>query len=59
MAKIVHLDMKALFAGKKSFYILDVEHRAKQMISIGTRHNTRHLFLSEVVAEGKRWCFYL
>ncbi len=56
MAEIVHPDMKALLAGKESFHILDAEHRnAKQMISIGTRHNTCHLFLSEVAAERKRW----
>lgn len=55
MAEIVHLDMKALFAGKESLHILDAKHRnAKQMISIGTRHNTCHLFLSEVAAERKR-----
>ena len=56
MAKIVHPDMKPLFTGKESFHILNAEHRnAKQMISIGTRHNTCHLFLSEVAAERKRW----
>lgn len=59
MAEIVHTNMKALFAGKESLHILDVEHRnAKQMISIGTRHNTCHLFLSEVAAERKRRGFY-
>ena len=47
--------MKALFTGKESFHILDAKHRnAKQMISIGTRHNTCHLFLSEITAERKR-----
>ena len=55
MAEIVHADMKALFAGKKCFHILDAKHRnAKQMISIGTRHNTCHLFFSEIAAERKR-----
>lgn len=55
MAEIVHPDMKALLAGKESLHILDAERRnAKQMISIGTRHNTCHLFLSEVAAERKR-----
>lgn len=29
------------------------------MISIGTRHNTCHLFLSEVAAERKRRSFYI
>ena len=59
MAEIVHPDMKALFAGKESFHILDAKHRnAKQMISIGTRHNTCHLFLGEVAAERKRRSFY-
>ena len=59
MAEIVHPDMKALFAGKKSIHILDAEHRnAKQMISIGTRHNTCHLFPGEIAAERKRWSFY-
>ena len=59
MAEIVHLDMKALFAGKESLHILDAKHRnAKQMISIGTRHNTCHLFLGEVAAERKRRSFY-
>ena len=28
------------------------------MISIGTRHNTCHLFLGEIAAERKRWGFY-
>ena len=56
MAEIVHPDMKALLAGKESLHILDAEHRnAKQMISIGTRNNTCHLFLSEIAAERKRW----
>ncbi len=56
MAEIVHADMKALFAGKESFHILDAEHRnVKQMISIGTRHNTCYLFLSEIAAERERW----
>lgn len=56
MAEIVHADMKALFAGKESLHILGAEHRnAKQMISIGTSHNTCHLFLSEVASERKRW----
>ena len=55
MTKIVYPDMKPLFTGKESFHILDAECRnAKQMISIGTRHNTCHLFLSEVAAERKR-----
>ena len=55
MAEIVHADMKALFAGKESLHIFDTKRRnAKQMISIGTRHNTCHLFLSEVAAERKR-----
>ena len=59
MTKIIHPDMKALFAGKESFHILDAKHRnAKQMISIGTRHNTCHLFLGEVAAERKRRSFY-
>lgn len=56
MTKIVYPDMKPLFTGKESFHILDAECRnAKQMISIGTRHNTCHLFLSEVASERKRW----
>ena len=59
MTKIIHPDMKALLAGKESFHILDAKHRnAKQMISIGTRHNTCHLFLGEVAAERKRRSFY-
>ena len=59
MTKIIHPDMKALFTGKESFHILDAKHRnAKQMISIGTRHNTCHLFLGEVAAERKRRSFY-
>ena len=29
------------------------------MISIGTRHNTCHLFLSEIAAERKRRSFYI
>ena len=56
MAKIVYPDMELLFAGKESFHILDAKCRnAKQMISIGTSHNTCHLFSSEVAAERKRW----
>ena len=59
MTKIIHPDMKALLAGKESFHILDANLRnAKQMISIGTRHNTCHLFLGEVAAERKRRSFY-
>ena len=59
MTKIIHPDMKALLAGKESFHILDANlWNAKQMISIGTRHNTCHLFLGEVAAERKRRSFY-
>lgn len=59
MTKIVYPNMKALLAGKESFHILDANlWNAKQMISIGTRHNTCHLFLSEVAAERKRRSFY-
>lgn len=59
MAEIVHADMKALFAGKESLHIFDTKRRnAKQMISIGTKHNTCHLFLSKIAAKRKRRGFY-
>lgn len=53
MAEIVHLDMKALFAGKESLHILDAKHRnAKQMTGIVSCANTYHLFcVSEVCIE--------
>jgi len=35
MAEIVHLDMKALFAGKESLHILDAKHR-KIVLFVGT-----------------------
>ena len=59
MAEIVHPDMKSFFTGKESFHLIDAEHRnTKQMISIGTRHNTYHLFLSEVAVKRKWQNFY-
>ncbi len=46
MADVVHTDSEALLASKKSFHILHTNRRnIEQMVSIGTRHNTCHLFL--------------
>ena len=54
MAHIVYPDMKALLAGKESFHIFDTRGNTKQMVSIGTRHNTCHLFTGEVATERER-----
>lgn len=53
MADIVHPDMKALLAGKESFHILHTHGKTKQMVSIGTRHNTCHLFMGHVATQRK------
>ncbi len=58
MPQVVYPDMKALLAGKESFHILDAHRNRKQMVSIGTRHNTCHLFTAEVAAERKRRSVY-
>ena len=55
MADVIHTDSEALLAGKENFHILHTNRRnIEQMVSIGTRHNTCHLFLSEITAERKR-----
>ena len=46
MADVIHTDSEALLAGKENFHILHTNCRnIEQMVSIGTRHNTCHLFL--------------
>lgn len=54
MPQAVHPDTKALLAGKESFHILHARGKTKQMVSIGTRHNTYHLFMGEVATE-REW----
>lgn len=58
MPVIVYPDTEALLAGKESFHIFDVHRNRKQMVSIGTRHNTCHLFTAEVTAERERRIIY-
>lgn len=58
MADVVYPDMKALLAGKESFHIFDTRRMIKQMVSIGTRHNTCHLFTADVAAKRQRRIFY-
>lgn len=53
MPQVVHPDMKTLLAGKESFHILHARGKTKQMVSIGTRHNTCHLFMGHVATERK------
>lgn len=42
---------------KESLHIFNTGKNAKQMISIGARHNTYHLFTSEITIERKWWNF--
>lgn len=56
IAQVVYPNTKALLAGKESFHILDTRRNTKQTVSIGTRHNTCHLFTAEVTAE-REWRF--
>ena len=59
MADVIHTDSEALLAGKENFHILHTNRRnIEQMVSIGTRHNTCHLFPGEIAAERKWWSFY-
>ena len=52
MADVIYLNTEALLAGKKSFHILHTNRRnTEQMVSIGTRHNTCHLFLRKITLE--------
>ena len=52
MADVIYLNTEALLAGKKSFHILHTNRRnTEQMVSIGTRHNTYHLFLRKITLE--------
>lgn len=54
MTDIVYPNTKALFTRKKGFHIFDTYRNTKQMISIGTRRNTYHLFMGEVTAKRER-----
>lgn len=56
MPQVVHPYTKALLAGKESFHILRMHRNTKQTVSIGTRHNTCHLFTAEVTAQ-REWRF--
>lgn len=53
MADVVYTKTKALFAGKESFHVFKADGDTKQMISIGTGHNTYHLFSGEMAAQRK------
>ena len=52
-ADIVHSDGKAFLTGEKSLHVFNAYRNTEQMISIGTSHNTFHLFRGKITAKRK------
>lgn len=55
MTEVVYPDMETLLASKENFQFFHTGRHTKKMVSIGTRHNTYHLFMGEIAAEREGW----